>query len=162
METSEPANELECDSSRSTELDSSNQVVEFGVTCVKITVNVNSDSEISKSGPKAEVSVNDFSQNSKNKGKQFDVNSNVKDSVISCHHSHHTSTKSKQTSLREALKKVKIQRVILGVLLCGLTIAISVPTGFAVRTLLQEGDGSVFELPIYQNYCRINEASTVG
>ena len=139
----------ECDSSRSTELDSSNQVDEFGagVTCMKITMNVNSDSEISKPGPKAEVNVNDF-----------DVSGNVKDSVIPCHHT----TKSKQTSLREALTKVKIQRVILGVLLCTLTIAILVPTGFTVRTLLREGDGAEFEFPIYQNYCKINEPSTVG
>lgn len=143
---------METNECRGTQWDSSKQVVEFGVTSVKIVANVNSNS---KSGTKEEVSVNGFSQNSKNKGQQFDFNANVKDSMIPCHHT-------EQSSLREALNKVKIQRIILGVLLCTLTIAILVPAGFAVRTLLQEGDGSEFEFPIYQNYCKINEPSTVG
>ena len=151
----------EYDSSRSAELDSSwthNQVVEFGVNCVKIIMNVKNDLEILKSGQKAEISPNASSHNSKNKGQQFDVNDNVKDSVIPRHHT----TKSKPILLTEALNKITIQRVILGVLLCTLTVAILVPTGFAVRTLLQDGDASEFEFPIYQNHCKINEPSMVG
>ena len=146
----------DCDSSQSTGLDSSwthNQVVEFGVTCVKIIANTKRDLEIPKPGPRT-------SQNSKNNDQQFD--NNVKDSVIPCHHSGHTTTP-KQISLVEALNsKIKIHKIVLGVLLCTLTIAIAVPAGLVVRTLLHESDASVFEFPIYQNYCKINEPSMVG
>ena len=103
-----------------------------------------------------QVSAGAVAQNGKTKDDKFD--DNAKDRSMPRHHS-------KGLSLIEVSNKIKLQRIILGVILCALTIGISVPVGiFVARILLDEdsvADASAVELRIHQNYCRIHDSFMV-
>ena len=80
-----------------------------------------------KSVPKTKEGVNTFNQRSERKP----------DSMIPCR----STTKVKQKLFIEAINKITIQRVVLGIILCTLTVGISVPVGlFVVKVLLREDD----------------------
>lgn len=126
-------------------------VVEFGVTSVKITVNLNDDLKNPKSDQKAQEQTSALSQSSKN-----EFSCNVENSMA-----HIAITRAKQLFI-EVLKRITIQRIVLLVILCVVTIGISVPVSlFVVKTFLKEDNVSPVELQIHQNYCKIHESSTV-
>ena len=132
------------------------QTTEFGAspaTSVMITENTKKDLKFE---PKTlQISASTVAENGKTKDDQF--GDSAEDSMPSYHHS-------KRISLNEVSNKIKLQKIVLGVLLCTLTIGISVPVGiFVARILLDEDtDASAVELHIHQNYCRIHDSSMVG
>ena len=137
----------------------SSQTTEFGTppkaTSDMITVDVKSGLGFEPNTLQVGSSI--ITKNGKNKKEQF--GDSVRDSMPY----HHPSKGISQT-LIEVINKIKLQRIVLGVILCTLTIGISVPTGiFVARILLnEEGDGSAIEFQIHQNYCRIHDSPTVG
>ena len=137
----------------------SSQTTEFGAppkaTSDMITVDVKSGLEFEPNTLHVGSSI--ITKNGKNKEEQF--GDNVRESMPHCHPS-----KGISQTLIEVINKIKLQRIVLGVILCTLTIGISVPTGiFVARILLdEEGDGSAIEFQIHQNYCRIHDSPTVG
>ena len=110
---------------------------------------------MSKSESKTQVSANDFSQNS--------VNKNIDKAKDAATIPRHQKLSAIRSSLIKIVNEIKIQRVVLGVILCTITIGISVPFGvFAIRSFLNGEAGSTFEFPIYQNYCKIHSSSEVS
>ena len=109
---------------------------------------------MSKSESKTQVSANDFSQNS--------VNKNIDKAKDAATIPRHQKLSAIRSSLIKIVNEIKIQRVVLGVILCTITIGISVPFGvFAIRSL-NEGVNSTVRLPVYQNYCKIHSSSMVS
>lgn len=140
-----------------------NEDIEFGVTSVKITVNVKTDlefAEISKSVPKTKEGDDTFNQLQWSERKPQSFNDRAKDSTIPCH----STTKAAKLKLfTEVWNKIKMQRVVLGIILCTLTVGISTPVGlFVIKTLLKEGNASAVEYQIHQNHCKIHDPSMVG
>ena len=156
METRIQTDDTDCDESimNSNCTHSRVDVVEFGVTTVKITVDLKAELETQKARLKSQHVTNTFSrlQSSINDNQPLDCS--VKDPRATVQYT----TCKVSDSLIKALNRIKIRRIVLAVILCVLTVGISVPTGlFVVPILLQQGDTSTVEFQLHQNYCKIQE-----